>query len=215
MDLYLVRHGESAIPVNGVQSAYPLSDLGREQARRLGERFRGLAIDHLVTTPYKRTQETARAIAAVTGVGAIEVPSLGTVDAGGLGIAPFSERRQRWPEYFENPSPLLDYEPFGGEGPKAFNERVTEAFVEQVWDRHSGERVRVFVVCRAETVNALGSEPGRRMLSACLSGISNRRVRLLCVPSWRRPARTFVNGQATRAGSLTVGDTAMPARGRS
>lgn len=155
MQLYLVRHGESNIPENAVQSDYPLSDLGRQQAARLGERFRGVPIDHLITTPYKRTQETAQAIAAAAGVVAIEEPGLGAVDPGGLGTTPFSERQQRWPEYYKNPSPLLDYAPFGGEGPQPFYERVAEAFVERIWDRHSAERTTVVVVCHGETINAV------------------------------------------------------------
>lgn len=155
MDLYLVRHGESNIPQDAVQSDYPLSELGREQARRLGERFRAAKIDHLVTTPYQRTQETARAIAATTGVTVLEEPGLGAVDPGELGTTPFSQRQQRWPEYYQNPSPLLDYSPFGGEGPKAFYERVTEAFVERIWDRHVQEKTTVVVVCHGETVNAV------------------------------------------------------------
>src|SRR5205814_9760432 len=97
MDLYLVRHGESNIPEDAIQTDYPLSELGREQARRVGERFRGTTIDHLVTTPYKRTQETARAIAAAAGVAALEAPGLGAITPSDLGRTPFSERQQRWP----------------------------------------------------------------------------------------------------------------------
>jgi broad specificity phosphatase PhoE len=132
MDLYLVRHGESDIPHDTVQSDYPLSALGREQALRVAERFRGLAIDHLISTPYKRTLETARAIAEATGTAVIEEPGLGAVDAGRLATTPYSQRRERWPEYFANPSPLQDYRAFGGEGPAEFYERVTGAFVERI-----------------------------------------------------------------------------------
>ena len=155
MDLYLVRHGESDIPEDAVQTDFPLSPLGREQAARVGQRFASLKIDHLITTPYKRTQETAQAIAATTGVSAIEEPGLGAVDPGDLGRTPFSQRKQRWPEYYQNPSPLQDYRPFGGEGPNAFYERVTGAFVERIWDRHRDEKTNVVVVCHGETINAI------------------------------------------------------------
>jgi broad specificity phosphatase PhoE len=155
MDLYLVRHGESNIPRDAVQSDFPLSELGREQARRLGERFRGLTLDHLLTTPYKRTQETAAAIAAATDTSVLEEPGLGAVIPGELATTPFSQRKQRWPEYYVNPSPLLDYSPFGGEDPKAFAERITEAFVERIWDRHAEQKTTVVVVCHGETINAV------------------------------------------------------------
>lgn len=156
MDLYLVRHGESDIPVDRVQHDYPLSALGREQARRVGERFRGLHIDRLITTPYKRTQETAAAIAAATGVDVIEEPGLGAIEAGELTTVPYSERRQRWPEYWAKPpSPALDYSHFGGEGAQEFYERATGAFVERVWELHWREQVTIVTVCHAETVNVI------------------------------------------------------------
>jgi broad specificity phosphatase PhoE len=156
MDLYLVRHGESEIPHDSVQSNYPLSPLGEEQARYLGERFRGLPIDHLITTPFRRTQQTAAAIAAGAGVQVVEEPGLGAISAGELERVPFSQRRERWPDYFSRPiSPFMDYSYFGGESAVAFYERVTGAFVERVWDRFWQEPATVVVVCHAETINAL------------------------------------------------------------
>ena len=137
MNLYLVRHGESDIPADAVQADYPLSALGREQARRLGDRFRGLRIDRMITTPFKRTQETAAAIASTTDVQVIEEPGLGAIDAGELQRTPFSQRKERWPEYYARPhSPLMDFEYFGGESARGFFERVTGAFVEKVWERY-------------------------------------------------------------------------------
>src|SRR5207237_10196723 len=65
MELYLVRHGESEIPPDTFQSDFPLSDLGRKQATAVAGRFRDISIDHLLTTPYQRTQATAEAIAGV------------------------------------------------------------------------------------------------------------------------------------------------------
>jgi len=156
MELYLVRHGESEIPADSVQADYPLSALGREQARLLGERFRGLHLDHLLTTPFQRTRETAAAIAATTGVTLIEEPGLGAIDAGELQRVPFSQRRERWPEYYaQPPNPAMDYAHFGGESAAGFYERVTGAFVERIWERHWREPVTLLVVCHAETINAL------------------------------------------------------------
>ena len=156
MDLYLVRHGESDIPEDSVQSDYPISALEREQARLLGERFRGLHIDRLITTPFQRTQQTAAAIAATTGVQVVEEPGLGAIDSGELQRTPFSQRKERWPEFYaQPPSPLLDFEHVGGESAGAFYERVTGAFVENVWEQHWREPVTIVVVCHAETINAI------------------------------------------------------------
>jgi len=156
MNLYLIRHGESDIPEDRVQHDYPLSALGREQAQRLGERLRGMHIDRLITTPFKRTLETAAAVAATTGVDLVEEPGLGAIDAGELQRVPFSQRTERWPDYYARPAaPLMDYSHFGGESALGFYERVTPAFVERVWERHRRERVTVVVVCHAETINAI------------------------------------------------------------
>ena len=155
MDLYLVRHGESAIPQDAVQTDHPLSDLGHEQARRMAQRFRDVPIDRLITTPYQRTQQTARYVAEVAGVQAVEEPGLGAVLPGELGTTPFSQRKERFPEYFKNPSPLLDYRAFGGEGPGEFYERVAAAFVENIWERHRDEKSTIVLVCHGETINAV------------------------------------------------------------
>ena len=155
MNLYLVRHGESEIPAGEVQSDYPLSPLGREQAARVAERFRGLAIDRLVTTPYRRTQETAAAIAATTDVAWIEEPGLGAIDAGELQRAPYRERRQRFPDFYANPSPLQDFGVFGGESAAAFFERVSGSFVERIWSADWERNLTVMLICHGETINAI------------------------------------------------------------
>lgn len=156
MDLYLVRHGESNIPADTFQNDFPLSDLGRRQAAEMAKRFREVRIDHLMTTPYLRTTETAEAIGRVAGIEAIEEPGLGAFRAGGFHDVPVSKARQAYPEWFEKTYPLQSYELAGGESAAAFFERVTEAFVEKVWGRYAETRdLNVVVVCHEETINAL------------------------------------------------------------
>ena len=157
VNLYLVRHGESDIPHDRVQDDYPLSELGQEQARRVGERFRDVKLDHLITTPYQRTQQTAAQIAAATGVEAAEEPGLGAILAGDLTTTLYSQRKQRFPEFFAQPniSPAMDYSPFGGEGAQQFYERIAGSFVERVWEQHWRESITLAVVCHAETINAI------------------------------------------------------------
>lgn len=156
MELYLVRHGESDIPPDRFQKDFPLSDLGRRQAAAMAERFRDFRVDHLLTTPYLRTVQTAEAIAAVAGCTAIEEPGLGSFLAGGFHDVAVSKARESYPEWFEKVYPLQSYELAGGESASAFFERVTEAFVEKVWDRYWKTRdLNVVVVCHEETINAL------------------------------------------------------------
>ena len=219
MDLYLVRHGESNIPPDSVQHDYPLSELGREQARLLGERFRGLTIDRLITTPYKRTQETAAAVAATTDVDVLEEPGLGAIDAGEMHQVPYSLHRERWPDFFANPSPLLDYSPFGGESARGFYERVTGAFVERIWERQWRQRLTVMLVCHAETINAVLHQLLQMPYEGWMSfSIDHTAVTLLDV-RMDRPRVRYVNdsghlGDLSRGHRGSVGGEAPRARPR-
>ncbi|MPZ24547.1 MAG: hypothetical protein GEU28_13670 [Dehalococcoidia bacterium] len=154
MQLFLVRHGESDIPTGHIQKNFPLSDLGRRQAARLGERFGGMAIDQLVTSPFKRCLETAQSIADAAGVARSEVPGLGAVDAGSLHDLPITRIRELYPEMAKMPG-TFDYSPAGGETPRAFAERITTAFVEAIWDRYREQDLTVVCVSHEETVNAI------------------------------------------------------------
>ena len=70
-ELLLIRHGESE--ANAGTSTDPdcsLTDLGCQQARRLGEQLKDLDLSGFVgiTSPYRRTAQTAEIIAAGTGL---------------------------------------------------------------------------------------------------------------------------------------------------
>lgn len=204
MNLYLVRHGESEIPQGRVQLDFPLSALGREQAARLGERFRGMPLDRLITTPYRRTQETATAIAATTGVEWVEEPGLGAVDAGELQRIPHAEQRLRFPEFYASPSPLQDYAAFGGESAAAFFERVAGAFVERIWAADWERELTVMIVCHAETVNAvLHHLLGMPFEGWMTFSIDHTSVTLLDVRH-HRPRIRYVN-DTTHLGELSRG----------
>lgn len=77
MDHYvitLLRHGESIGNAEGYyqgQYDFPLTDLGREQVRRLVARFlkEGAQFDQIIASPLIRAKETAEAVAA-----ALDVP---------------------------------------------------------------------------------------------------------------------------------------------
>ena len=66
MKLILIRHGETDLNKNGAfqgTSDMVLSDKGREQVQRLGERMKQIKIDRIISSPKKRAVETAAAIA--------------------------------------------------------------------------------------------------------------------------------------------------------
>ena len=66
--IYLLRHGDYENPLNifhGRLPGFPLSTLGLEQARRLGESMADLPITAVYASPLTRTYQTAQAIANI------------------------------------------------------------------------------------------------------------------------------------------------------
>lgn len=63
MKLYLVRHGESSCNLQRMlygRTDCPLTELGREQAREVGDKLRDAGIERCVSSPLVRAAETAR-----------------------------------------------------------------------------------------------------------------------------------------------------------
>ncbi len=78
--IHLVRHGESEANVAAIFDSgsidAPLTDRGREQARRVGRWARGLGLTRIYTSPLRRARETADAVAALTLVPVVVEPLL-------------------------------------------------------------------------------------------------------------------------------------------
>ncbi|GAA2730568.1 histidine phosphatase family protein [Pedococcus aerophilus] len=70
--LLLVRHGHSSANGEGILAGrlpgIHLTDRGREQAQRLGERFADVSVVRVVSSPLERCLETAAPLAEVVGV---------------------------------------------------------------------------------------------------------------------------------------------------
>lgn len=59
--IYLARHGETAWTVSGQHTGLtdiPLTERGERNARRLGERLKGLSFSHVLTSPLQRARRT-------------------------------------------------------------------------------------------------------------------------------------------------------------
>lgn len=70
MRLYIVRHGQTSWNVEGRAQGHtdiPLDDTGLGQARAVGEAFRGIELDRILSSDLLRASQTAEAIGAVTG----------------------------------------------------------------------------------------------------------------------------------------------------
>jgi probable phosphoglycerate mutase len=68
--VYLARHGETAWALSGQHTGrtdIPLTERGEQNARRLGDRLKGLAFARVVTSPLQRARQTA----VLAGFGAV------------------------------------------------------------------------------------------------------------------------------------------------
>ena len=195
MRLLLIRHGQSEGNVAGRiqgQAEYPLSALGREQARRLAQR---LAAEHdgiaaVYTSSLGRAVETAEILAQAVGVPVIPDDRLQEYDAGELAGLTIEGVRGQFPQVYA--AWMADVEEWipmpGSEGNENFFRRVHEVFAEIV-ARHDGDENAV-VVSHGGTLGAylaeiMGLPPGRRHrfhfanASLTIVDLSRRRPRLI------------------------------------
>src|SRR5712692_10015153 len=69
-DVYLARHGETAWSLSGQHTGLtdlPLTERGKENARRLGDRLHGLTFARVFTSPLQRAARTC----ALAGFGSV------------------------------------------------------------------------------------------------------------------------------------------------
>jgi broad specificity phosphatase PhoE len=144
--LYLVRHGQSEGnrgEYDGPDDDPPLSEVGREQARRLAQRFARQKVDAVYSSPLRRTQETAHAVAGARGLPVRIVDDLHEVD--------FGEVERDFDAYSEEEAlalrdriarrPTWDSFP-GSEGSAAARRRIVTA-MDSIVEECGGKRVAV------------------------------------------------------------------------
>ncbi|HEX5065141.1 MAG TPA: histidine phosphatase family protein [Myxococcota bacterium] len=77
--LHVARHGETAWTLSGQRTGLtdlPLTERGERQARRLGERLRGLAVARVFTSPLRRASRTCE----LAGFGGVAEPDADLVE---------------------------------------------------------------------------------------------------------------------------------------
>ena len=165
-ELLLIRHGEQDlrpnIPLGEVLDA-PLSPLGRDQARVLGERLASAELHAIYASPLQRAHDTGRAIAAhhdhleprvIDDLREIDLWQKAPQDKGLLDVLSREELTDLYREIGR--TKLFRSHPFS-EDPDVWRARVLAA-VDGIVARHQGERVAV--VCHGGVIQSL--------LSACL-----------------------------------------------
>ena len=102
-ELLLIRHGQSTANASGVwqgQTEFPLSQEGRDQARRVGKALSGERFDAIYSSPLGRALETAEIIVRETGFRGDIVPieDLTERRGGSLEGTTHAEREARNPD---------------------------------------------------------------------------------------------------------------------
>ncbi len=129
----MLRHGVTEHTVKKVFSGLGgddpgLTDLGREQARRAAARLAARApIDVVISSPLRRTRETAEVVAKELGLDVQLEPGFAEAAFGEWDGFAFPDIIERWPEEIRSwlDSPAIA--PPGGESLEAVLERVDEA----------------------------------------------------------------------------------------
>jgi len=144
--LYLVRHGATQLTAEDRFSGsvgVDLSEEGRRQAARLGERLRDDAIGAAYSSPLSRTLETARIITEPCGLAVDTRDGLREISHGRWEGLTRREVEARYPdEYAAWEEDPFTFAPEGGESGVAVLARVLPVIREIVM-RHQGERVLV------------------------------------------------------------------------
>lgn len=167
--LYLVRHGATALTTedrfSGAEGV-DLSDEGRRQAQRLGERLRNEGIAAVYSSPYSRAMDTARIVSSGWPVAPAMVDGLREISHGhweGLRRKDVEERFAA--EYAMWEQDPFTYAPSGGESGLAVLARALPAIRTIITDNAGS---KVLVVSHKATI---------RLLLSSLLGIDARGYR--------------------------------------
>jgi broad specificity phosphatase PhoE/ribonuclease HI len=132
--LVLVRHGVTKHTLDkrfsgGLASSDPpLNDEGREQARATGEWLAPLSgtFDALVSSPVRRTRETAEILAEFFDLAIEEEPAIAEMEFGTWDGMSFTEVHEKYPDEISSWLGDLESAPHGGESFRAVEKRVLE-----------------------------------------------------------------------------------------
>jgi probable phosphoglycerate mutase len=146
--LVLVRHGATSLTAEkrfsgGLASSNPgLTDEGRAQVREVADWLApiGAAADVVVTSPVRRTRESADILAARLGLEVVEEPGLAEMEFGAWDGLTFAEVDQQRPGELEAWLGSLEAAPPGGESFEEVGRRVRAA-LDRLLEQHAGKTV--------------------------------------------------------------------------
>src|SRR4051812_38474835 len=148
--LVLVRHGATELTASkrfsgGLASSNPgLTDEGRAQVREVAEWLSpiGDAVDVVVTSPVRRTRESAEILAERLDVPLVEEPGFAEMEFGTWDGLTFDEVREQRPDEIDSWLGSLDVAPGGGESLREVEKRVLDG-LSRVLEQYAGQTVVV------------------------------------------------------------------------
>ena len=153
MELILIRHGlpESVVREDGGAADAPLSAVGHEQARRVGEWLRREQIDAVYTSPLRRARQTAEPLASHLGHTVAVHDGVAEYDRNSSAYIPMEDLKRTNYEAWRRRMTLKIF----AADPDAFRNEVASA-MEEIIAANRGRRVAVF--CHGGVINAWGSQ---------------------------------------------------------
>jgi probable phosphoglycerate mutase len=148
--LVLVRHGATSLTASkrfsgGLAGSNPgLTDDGRGQVREVADWLSPIAeaVHVVVTSPVRRTRESAEILAERLGVGCVEESAFAEMEFGTWDGLTFEEVQRRQPEELEAWVGSLDVAPGGGESFREVEKRVLDG-LSRMLERYAGKTVVV------------------------------------------------------------------------
>ena len=152
--LILIRH---ALPERVEDCDGPadpgLTEVGREQARRLAGWLKDERIDHVAASPKRRAIQTAQPLADQRGLEVETVAGFAEIDSGSNTYIPYEQMRRERHEIYDHLRQGR-WEEAGFTDPELFRDEVAAAFA--AWEAAHRDRT-VAVVAHSGTINALVS----------------------------------------------------------
>jgi len=134
--IYLVRHAKSIANEkrlfnSNIDKDLGLSGYGFKQAKRIADYFSNKKIDVIISSPFRRTIQTAEAISNMTGIKIIKVDEFREVDAGLWSGLTEDEIIRKYPkEWGKWKADPFTYPPIEGESVQDILDRVKPKFDE-------------------------------------------------------------------------------------
>ena len=141
--LFLVRHGQTPANLKKIwhgTTDTPLTELGHEQARRLGSYFANIAEPHVIySSPLQRARHTAMAVATPHRLEVVidtRLQEFGLGEWEGFAFEDISTSHDREGRLYTDPG----FAPPGGESQTQVRDRMVAA-IEEILTRHPGQNV--------------------------------------------------------------------------